>query len=180
MISDQKTNRQKVTWIVQWGENNLSDLANSCEYLTSEKLCLAVSESEKAKASRQIRCKNDEKMACCYLCMSVMDCAAPCRFLGNDKIDSSPIKVKKTEVERTLIDDSKIQEDQTKNTPVTYCSLCDAELSQTRTKFRIDGWKGSDQKLVDDDLAIHGEEILPVIVYLFPKCGKIDLRADEK
>ena len=56
-------------------------LANSCEYLTSEKLCLAVSENEKAKAGRQVRCKNEEKMTCCYLCMFVMNCATSCRFL---------------------------------------------------------------------------------------------------
>ena len=58
--------------IVQQEEYNLSDLANSCEYLTSEKLCLAVSESEKARSSRQVRCKNNEKMTCCYLCMFVL------------------------------------------------------------------------------------------------------------
>jgi hypothetical protein len=158
----------------------LSNLANSCEYLTSEKLCLAVSESEKAKATRQVRCKNDEKMTCCYLCMFVMDCAAPCRFLGNDKIDSSPIEVEKTEAESTLIDDNKTQEDQMKNAPVIFCSLCDAEMSQTRTRFRIDGWEGSNPKIADKDSGKPHEDLLPVIVYLCPKCGKIDLRAEQK
>jgi hypothetical protein len=43
--------------IAQQEENNLSDLASSCEYLTSEKLCLAVSESEKAGLSRQVDSK---------------------------------------------------------------------------------------------------------------------------
>jgi Zn finger protein HypA/HybF involved in hydrogenase expression len=39
-------------------------------------------------------------------------------------------------------------------------------MSQVRTKFRID--------------RCEEEEELPVIVYLCPKCGKIDLKADEK
>jgi len=161
-------------------ERDLSDLANSCENLTSEKLCLAVSDSEKAKAARQVRCKNEEKMTCCYLCMFILECATPCRFLGNTENDSSPIEVEKTKAENTFINDIKTEKDQTKNAPVPCCSLCNVEMSQTRTKFRINGWEGSNQKLADDDSGKLGEELLPVIVYLCPKCGKIDLRADEK
>jgi uncharacterized protein YlaI len=112
--------------------------------------------------------------------MFVLDCANPCRFLGNDKIDSSPIEVEKTEAERTSIDDNKTQEDQTKNAPVAFCAFCNVEMSQTRTKFRIDGWERSNQKLGDVDSDQLGEEVLPVIVYLCPKCGKIDFRAEEK
>jgi len=158
----------------------LSDLANSCEYLTSEKLCLAVSDSEKAKASRQVRCKNDEKTTCCYLCLFKRECAINCRFLGNVENESSPIKAEKTGAESTVLKENKTEEDQTKNALATYCSLCNVEMAQTRTKFRIEGWKGSHQKLVDDDSEKLGEEVLPVIVYICPKCGKIELRADEK
>jgi len=53
-------------------------------------------------------------------------------------------------------------------------------MSQTRTKFRINGWEGLHPKLTGDDLGERGEELLPVIVYLCPKCGKIEFRADEK
>ena len=158
----------------------MSDLANSCEYLTSEKLCLAVSDSEKAKASRQVRCKNDEKMTCCYLCMFVLDCATPCRFLGGTENEPQQVDAEKTKVDSTFINEEKPEEDKTKNASVTFCSLCNVEMSQTRTKFRIDGWEGSNQKLADDDSGKLGEEVLPVIVYLCPKCGKIDFRADEK
>ena len=53
-------------------------------------------------------------------------------------------------------------------------------MLQTRTKLRISGWEGSNQKLADDDTEKLGEEFLNVIVYLCPKCGKIEFRADEK
>jgi len=162
-------------------EGNLSDLANSCEYLTSEKLCLAVSDSEKAIAVRQVRCKNEEKMTCCYLCLIRLDCATPCRFLGNFGNEPQQIDAEKTQTNNTLISDKKPEEeDKTRNATVTCCSLCNVEMSQTRTKFRIDGWEGSHQKLADDNLGKLGKEVLPAIVYLCPKCGKIDFRADEK
>ncbi len=164
---------------MQWGENNLSNLANSCEYLTSEKLCLAVLESEKAKATRQVRCRNDEKMTCCYLCMFVLDCATPCRFLGSTENVSQQIDPEKTPINSTALSEEKPEENKTKNAPAT-CSLCNVEMSQTRTKFRIDGWEGSSQKPADDDSGKLGKEVFPVIVYLCPKCGKIDFRADEK
>jgi len=112
--------------------------------------------------------------------MFVLDCATPCRFLGNTENVSPPIEFEKTETESTSINDDKTKEYQTKDAVVPICSLCNVEMSQTRTKFRIDGWEGLHQKPVDDDSGKLEEEVLPVIVYLCPKCGKIDLRADEK
>ena len=161
-------------------ENNLSNLANSCEYLTSEKLCLAVSESEKAKASRQVRCKNDEKMTCCYLCMFVLDCATPCHFLGNSENEPQQVDYEKNPVKSTAASEPEPKEDKIRNASVTCCSLCTVEMFQTRTKFTIDGWKRSPQKSTDEDEGKLGEEELPVTVYLCPKCGKIDFRADTK
>jgi hypothetical protein len=161
-------------------ERDLSDLANSCEYLTSEKLCLAVSESEKAKAARQVRCKNDDKMTCCYLCMFVMDCATPCQFLGNTETEPQQIDPEKTPVNSTTISEQRQEEDKKVSTIGTYCSECSAEMSQTRTKLRIDGWEGSHQKSADEDSGRIAEEELPVIVYLCRKCGKIEFRAEEK
>jgi hypothetical protein len=157
----------------------LSDLANSCEYITSEKLCLAVSESEKAKAARQVRCKNDEKMTCCYICLFKRECAINCRFLGNIENESQQIEAEKTEADNAFINDEKIEEDKTKNATFTRCSLCNVEMSQTRTQFRINGWEVSNQKLANDD-SRKPDELLPVIVYLCPKCGKIEFMADEK
>ena len=158
----------------------MSDLAGSCEYLTSEKLCLAVFNDAKARASRQVRCKNGEKMTCCYLCLFVLDCATPCRFLGDAENESQRIDAEKNQINRTLINDEKPAVDKTKNATVTWCSLCNVEMSQNRTKLRIDGWEGSHQKLADNNSGKLEEEILPVIVYLCPKCGKIEFKADEK
>lgn len=161
-----KTHNSKNLYLgCQQEESNLSNLANSCEYLTSEKLCLAVSENEKAKTSRQVRCKNEEKMTCCYLCMFVMDCATPCRFLGGAE-NQPQIEPEKAQINITPISEEKPEENKTKEAAATCCSSCYIEMSQIRTTFRIDGREG--------------EEVLPVIVYLCPKCGKIDLKADEK
>jgi len=178
--SNQNTNRQKSVLDCEQEENNLSDLANSCEYLTSEKLCLAIIESEKAKASRQIRCKNGEKMTCCYLCMFVLDCATPCHFLGNSENVPLQDNREKTPVSNMATNEEKPEEEKARNASVTCCPLCEVEMFQTRTKFTIDGWKESPKKSSDEDEGKLAEEFLPAIVYLCPKCGKIEFRVDEK
>jgi ribosomal protein S27AE len=43
-------------------------------------------------------------------------------------------------------------------------------MCQAKTKIRLDS----------DDLEKLGEESLPVIVYLCPKCGKMEFVAEEK
>ena len=112
--------------------------------------------------------------------MLVLDCATPCRFLGNAENDSQLIDPEKNQINNTVINEQKPAADKTKNDTVTLCSLCNVEMSQTKTKFRIDGWEETNQKLVDDDLRKPSDEILPVIVYLCPICGKIEFKADEK
>jgi len=162
---------------VQKEESILSDLANCCEYLTIEKLCSAISESEKAKANRQLRCRNDEKMTCCYLCLSSRECAISCKYLGKNENESALVDAEKTNAESTFDDDKETEVNQTKNSTVACCSSCNVEMSQTKTKFRIDGWKGLHPKLPGDDA---GEEFLSAIVYLCPQCGKIEFRANEE
>jgi hypothetical protein len=157
----------------------VSDLANSCEYLTIDKLCSAVSEREKAKAKRQVVCQNEEKMSCCYLCLSRNDCTIKCRFLGNIENESSPVEDEKTNTE-TGFDkvDEKTEVNQTEP-QVTYCSSCNAEMSQTTTKVRISGWEGLHPKLSGDESDKLGEE-LPMIVCLCRQCGKIEFKADDR
>jgi hypothetical protein len=53
-------------------------------------------------------------------------------------------------------------------------------MTQTRTKFRIDGWERSNPKLADNNSGKLEEELLSVKVCLCPKCGKIEFSADEK
>jgi hypothetical protein len=139
----------------------MSDLASSCEYLTSEKTCLAVSESEKARTSRHVRCRNDEKMTCCYLCMFVLDCPTPCKFLGTGENEPRQIDQYETPINSSTVNEEKPEEDITENTPVTYCTACNAETLQTRTKLKIEGWK--EQKPASSIQL--DEKELPVIVY---------------
>ena len=161
-------------------ETNLSNLANSCEYLTSENLCLAASETEKSRASRQVRCKNDEKMTCCYLCMFVLDCANPCRFLGGYENEPQQVGSEKTKNYSSVISEEKNKVGKIENASVTFCSSCNVEMFQAKTKFKIDEWAESNQKSDNNDSTRFDAEVLPVIVYLCPKCGKIDFRADKK
>ena len=167
-------------FIVQKEETNLSDLASSCEYLTNEKLCLAASESEKSRASRQVRCKNDEKMTCCYLCMFVLDCSNPCRFLGGYENEPQQVDAEKTKINSLVISEEKADVNKMENASVTFCSLCNVEMSHTKTKLKIDGWEESNQNPSYYDSTRFETEVLPVIVYLCPKCGKIDFRVDGK
>ncbi len=148
----------------------MANLASSCEYLTNEKLCLAVSESEKSRAIRQVRCKNDEKTTCCYLCMFVLDCANPCRFLGGYENEPQQVDSDKIKIDNSVTSEKETKVNEIENASLTFCTSCNVEMSQGKTKFKIDS----------DGSTRFGAEVLPVIVYLCPKCGKIDFRADEK
>jgi hypothetical protein len=157
----------------------LSDLAVSCEYLTIEKSCSAVSESEKAKAARQLRCVNDEKDSCCYICMSKSRCAINCNYLGKTPNETQQVAAEKPEVDSSTITDKKTKANNLKEATDTFCPSCNVKMSQTRTTFRIEGWDDLRQKLADDDSVEFKEESLPVIVCMCPKCGKIEFKADE-
>jgi hypothetical protein len=111
--------------------------------------------------------------------VSRRECAIKCRFLGNIENESSPLEAEKTEAEITFSNDKKTEAYPAKNAPVT-CSLCNVEMAQTRTKFRIDGWGGLRPKLTGDDSGKLGEELLSAVVYLCPQCGKIEFKADER
>jgi hypothetical protein len=154
--------------------DNLSDLANSCEYLTIDKLCSAVSESEKAKANRNIRCQNEEKASCCYICEIRRDCLIKCKFLGNTENDFRPTENEKAtdEVTRT---ETKTQTSTSKETPF-FCSSCSGEMSQAKTQFKVNNWKGLNPQLASEGL--DKSEMLSAIVYLCPQCGKIEFKAD--
>ena len=153
---------------------NLSDLANSCEYLTIDKLCSAVSESEKAKANRNVRCQNEEKTSCCYICQSRRDCLIKCKFLGNTENDFRQIEPEKT-TEEDIRTETKIETSTSKEAPM-FCSSCNGEMSQGKTQFRVNNWKRLNPKLAGEGL--DKSEMLYAIVYLCPQCGKIEFKAD--
>ena len=153
---------------------NLLDLANSCEYLTTDKLCSMVSESEKAKANRNVRCQNEEKTSCCYICLSRRDCLIKCRFLGNTENDFRPTETEKTTDKYTRTE-TKTEESISKEAPM-FCSSCNGEMSQAKTQFKVNNWKRINPKLESEGLA--KSEMLSAIVYLCPQCGKIEFKAD--
>jgi hypothetical protein len=103
--------------------------------------------------------------------MFVLDCKTPCRFLGNSENESQQIDAERNPINSSISNDIP-GENKMENVPVTFCSLCNVEMSQTMTRFKIEGGKGQNQKIC--------EEVMPVIVCICPKCGKIDLRAKEK
>ena len=106
--------------------------------------------------------------------MFVLDCATPCRFLSGTESVPQRVDTEKSQVDNALVNEEKPKVEETKEAEVTLCSLCSIEMSQTRTKFKIDGWEGSGGS---GNLR---EEVLPVIVYLCPTCGKIEFKADKK
>jgi hypothetical protein len=153
----------------------LSDLANSCEYLTTETFCSAVLENDKAKVNRQLRCQNEEKMSCCYLCQSRNQCQINCKYLGNTGKELQSVESKQAPTQNTKnIADT--EANPTKEATM-ICSSCNVEMSQTKTQFRINGLKGPNSKLSEDGSG--KEEVLPVLVYLCSHCGKIEFRVEE-
>ncbi len=74
--------------------------------------------------------------------------------------ESAPTESKEVEVNATQI------------ALAAWCSVCNVEMSQTKTTFRVDGWSGPHPNL--------GEGELPASVCLCPRCGRIEFRADIK
>jgi hypothetical protein len=148
----------------------LSDLAQGCEYLTGEKQCLTVCESEKAKAGRQLRCRNDDKSACCYLCIFVLGCASPCQFLGNPEgVPQRRELEEKPKVDESNLNHEKANANRSTIAQAALCSSCNAEMTQGQTKFRIDRWEATGEN-VEKELSA---------IYLCPKCGKIEFKVDK-
>jgi hypothetical protein len=112
--------------------------------------------------------------------MFVLDCSNPCRFLGGYENEPKQVEAEKIKINSSVISEEKTEVNKTEDASVSFCSLCNVEMSQAKTQFKINGWEESNQNLDDDNSGRFEAEVLPVIVYLCPKCGKIDFRADEK
>jgi hypothetical protein len=156
----------------------LSDLASSCEYYTHEKTCLNVSESPKAQANRQLRCLNDDKQSCCYVCDSRRECVISCKFLGST--DNTPQVRAETETPKpatTPTSTNKTDEPTTKALPTNYCTSCNVEMTPKKAKLTLDNNQPASKQFGDYTPA--AEETLPVIVYLCPLCGKIEFKANR-
>ncbi len=146
----------------------MSDLANCCEYLTIDKLCTAVLESEKAKAKRCANCRNDEKLSCCYLCSFKPECAISCNYLGKTHAEPVTVEPQKDDLE-TNLEKPQDTPSNAQNTPVAWC--CGTEMSWAKTKLSVDEWKGAPSKF---------GKVLPVIVYTCSICGKIEFKVGSE
>jgi len=156
----------------------LSDLASSCEYYTHEKTCLNVSESPKAQANRQLRCLNDDKQSCCYVCDSRRECVISCKFLGSiDGTAQVRVEAEAPKPATTPASANKSDEPISKAMPTNYCTSCNVEMTPKKAKLTLDNNQPASKQFGDYTPA--AEETLPVIVYLCPLCGKIEFKANR-
>jgi len=147
----------------------MSDLASSCEYLNLDKTCIAFSDNPKAKTNRYLKCKNDQKTTCCYLCLCRSQCAISCKYLGpsgNDVEQPNPLPEPSGVSDKDLSAQAKFE-----NVSVTFCFSCNVEMAWAKTHFTVDNWHGNVDLLIKDT-------VLPVTVLLCPKCGKIEFKVD--
>jgi hypothetical protein len=103
--------------------------------------------------------------------MLVLDCATPCRFLGGPQSDTKQTYTENKKNIPVAEAKEKPSEDQKESVSAAWCYLCNVEMDQGKSKLRLDECKGSLSKL--------GDKELPVIVFLCPKCGKIEFKADQ-
>ncbi len=149
----------------------MSELAESCEYLTVEKICQAVAESAKAQANRLMKCQNDEKETCCYLCQSRLTCQISCKYLGELKPASTyREEPKRTYVKQAFAEKPNEESNKNKSIPVVYCSSCNAKMSQTQTNFSVDTWNGQQ---------LETPHVLPATICVCQSCGKIEFKTDK-
>jgi hypothetical protein len=136
-----------------------------CKYLKDES-CLSIASNDEAKEVRKISCNNDNEQACCYLCSYYHGCEISCAFLGENK------KVIKR---KPIVTDEK-------QSKILRCSSCDQKMVFNQVNLRVGGWSGALKGLhpAIDALGELDEELLPVILYICTKCGKLEFRAQEK
>jgi hypothetical protein len=139
----------------------------NCEFLRDGN-CFSIMANDEAKETRIISCSNSNVQACCYLCNHSQGCEISCHFLGENKREP-----RNNQPENSSEDD-KIQ--------VLKCALCDSKMLHTKMNLRAEGWGGITQALPlgMSEIGETTEELLPVIIYVCPKCGKLEFMAEEK
>jgi hypothetical protein len=156
-----------------WDDCAMKEGQIDCEYRTKENSCNAVLNNEEAKLARQVSCENDVETTCCYFCTLQNKCEISCNYLGQRE---STISNKK--------ETAKIP-DKNSATEVVRCQTCNVKMRPARTSLRIGGYKGVWRLLpvIGDSIGELGEiqeELLPVTIYLCPKCGRMEFIAEKK
>jgi hypothetical protein len=129
-----------------------------CEFLRDGN-CFSVMVNDEAKEGRIISCSNSNVQACCYLCTRSQGCEISCNVLVDNKSEPRNIQPENSS------EDNKLQ--------VLKCPLCDSKMLHSKMNLRAGGWEGMAR-------ALPLEELLPVIIYVCPKCGKLEFIAQEK
>ena len=138
-----------------------------CDFL-KDRSCMSIIENDEAKEVRKISCNNDNEKACCYLCTRYQGCEISCNFLGENKNKQQNKNSSKT------IEGHKIG--------VLRCPLCSSKMLHSKINLRTGGWEGITKGLPFGfgEIGEIGEELLPVIIYVCLKCGKLEFMAQER
>lgn len=69
-----------------------------------------------------------------------------------------------------------------KQSKILRCSECDQKMVFNQVNLRVGDWSGALKGLhpAIDAMGEIGEELLPVLLSVYPKCGKLEFRAQEK
>ena len=134
-----------------------------CEFLKDGN-CLSIMTNDEAREGRLIGCSNSNIRACCFLCSRLQGCEISCK-----------LEVNRNEKEENLIDDGS---EENKIQTLT-CSLCDIAMLNSRMNLKAETSTKS-VPLTIGKIGEIPEEILPVLIHVCPKCGKIEFMAQEK
>jgi hypothetical protein len=142
----------------------------NCEHLRNGESCSAILGNEEAKIIRSEACENDNEEACCYLCSFYNNCEISCSILGENKNEPKR-KQRITEKTEAIL-----------KPRIPRCPLCNLKMRHARMSLRVGGWEGvwKGLPLGIGELGEIQEELLPVVVYVCPKCGKLEFVAEEK
>jgi uncharacterized C2H2 Zn-finger protein len=137
----------------------------NCEYLKDGN-CQSIVSNEEAKEARKVGCNNDNEQSCCYLCSYYHGCEISCAFLGENK------RLIKRKI--AIADEKQIN--------FLRCPQCDQKMVYNQVSLRVGGWSGALKGLHPalDMMGELGEELIPVLLYVCPKCGKLEFRAQAK
>jgi hypothetical protein len=129
-----------------------------CEFLKGGS-CSALTGNQEGIQTREDNCSNQNKTACCYTCSSQSVCNVSCNYLG----------------EISQPDEASVD-----TLPTVKCSTCNVKMDPARTKIRIGGYRGL-WKLapVVGGVGELKEQLLPVLIYLCPSCGRLEFFAEQ-
>jgi hypothetical protein len=119
--------------------------------------------NDEAREGRLIGCSNSNIRACCSLCSRLQGCNISCK-----------LEINKNEEDLPKNDSSENKKIQT-----LTCSLCNIVMLNSRMNLKIEESTKSVPPAIGkiDEIS---KELLPVLIYMCPNCGKIEFVAQEK